>query len=173
MRLALIFQIGTRTQGSPLPGRKLMLEVVMKRTKWLVSLVAAAALFAVAGCSGDDEQKVTAEQVKKEAKEAVDTAVAYSAQKKDEFIAQVNQQYDSLMQQGNELMDKANEQAAAGKAQAKQVLADLQAKQEAVSEKMAAMRDAGGEAWEKAKPELEEALQNLQDAYNKAKAELE
>ena len=145
----------------------------MNRLIWLMVLLAAAALFALAGCSGDDEQKVTAEQVKKEAKEAVDTALAYSKQKKDEFMAQVNQQYDSLKQQSDELMQKAKEQAATGKEQAKQVLADLQEKQKAVSDKMAAMKDAGGEAWAKAKPELEKAMNNLQEAYNKAKAELQ
>ncbi|MCF8041487.1 MAG: hypothetical protein K9K65_07020 [Desulfarculaceae bacterium] len=145
----------------------------MKRMIWLTTLFAVAALFTVAGCSGDDEQKVTAEQVKKEAKEAVDTAMTYSKQKKDEFMAQVNQQYDSLKQQSDELMQKAKEQAAAGKEQAKQVLADLQAKQKAVSDKMVAMKEAGGEAWTKAKPELEKAMKNLQEAYNKAKAELQ
>ncbi|MBU4563568.1 MAG: hypothetical protein KMY53_16800 [Desulfarculus sp.] len=145
----------------------------MKRIIWLTTLLTAAAVFAMAGCSGNDEQKVTAEQVKKEAKEAVDTAVAYSKQKEDEFMAQVNQQYDSLKKQSDELMQKAKEQAAAGKEQAKQALADLQEKQQAVSDKMAAMKDKGGEAWAKAKPELEKALSNLQEAYNKAKAELQ
>lgn len=145
----------------------------MKRFIWLTTLLTVAALLALAGCSGDDEQKITAEQVKKEAKEAVDTAVAYSKQKKDEFMAQVNERYDSLTKQSDELMQKAKEQAAAGKEQAKQVLADLQEKQKAVQEQMVALKNKGGEAWAKAKPDLEKALNNLQEAYNKAKAELQ
>ena len=34
---------------------------------------------------------------------------------------------------------------------------------------MKAMQSSSGEAWEKAKVELEEALQNLKQAYQKAK----
>ena len=34
------------------------------------------------------------------------------------------------------------------------------------------MQSSSGKAWEKAKVELEEALQNLKQAYQKAKAEL-
>lgn len=145
----------------------------MRHMVWLTSLIAALALLALAGCSGDDEQKVTAEQVKKEAKEAVDTALAFSKQKQEVFLAKVDEQYQALQQQGDELMAKAKEQAAAGKAQAQQVLADLQTKQQAVRDKMAAMKQAGDQAWAQAKPELEAALANLQEAYNKAKAELQ
>lgn len=144
----------------------------MKRLVCLTAAILAAALLVLAGCSGDDEQKVTAEQVKKQAQEAVNTAVAYTKQQKDELMAKFNEQYDSLMKQGDELMAKAKEQAAAGQEKAKQVLADLQEKQKAVQEKMAAMKDAGAEAWAQAKPELEKALENLKEAYNKAVAEL-
>lgn len=144
----------------------------MKRT--LTALVALAALGALAltGCGSGDDQKVTAQQVKKEAKEAVNTAVAYSKQKQEEWFAQAQAQYQELEKETSQLMDKAKEKAAAGQDKAKDILADLQKWQAVAQEKLKAMQSASGEAWEKAKVELDEALQNLKQAYLKAKAEL-
>ena len=137
----------------------------------LVALVVLGAL-ALAGCGSGEDQKVTAQQVKKEAKEAVNTAVTYSKQKQDELIAQAQAQYQELEKETSQLMDKAKEKATAGQDKAKEVLADLQKQQAVVQEKLKAMQSASGKAWEKAKVELEEALQNLKQAYQKAKAEL-
>lgn len=137
----------------------------------LVALAVLGAL-ALAGCGSGDDQKVTAQQVKKEAKEAVNTAVTYSKQKQDELIAQAQAQYQELEKETSQLMEKAKEKATAGQDKAKEVLADLQKQQAVVQEKLKAMQSASGKAWEKAKVELEEALQNLKQAYQKAKAEL-
>ncbi|MCB2226195.1 MAG: hypothetical protein KQH53_05905 [Desulfarculaceae bacterium] len=144
----------------------------MKRTlAALITLIALGAL-ALAGCGDNGDKKVTAEQVKKEAKEAVNTAVAYSKQKQEELMAQAKAQYQELERETSQLMDKAKEKAAAGQDKAKEVLADLQKRQAVVQEKLKAMQSASGKAWEKAKVELDEALQNLKQAYQKAKAEL-
>ncbi|MCB2193297.1 MAG: hypothetical protein KQI62_17120, partial [Deltaproteobacteria bacterium] len=97
----------------------------------LVALAVLGAL-ALAGCGSGDDQKVTAQQVKKEAKEAVNTAVAYSKQKQDELIAQAQAQYQELEKETSQLMEKAKEKAAAGQDKAKEVLADLQKRQAVV-----------------------------------------
>ena len=142
----------------------------MKRT--LTALVALVSLggLALGGCGNGDDQTVTAQQVKKEAKEAMNTAVVYTKQKQEELFAQA--QYQEMEKETSQLMDKAKEKAAAGQDKAKEVLADLQKKQAVLQEKLKAMQSSSGKAWEKAKVELEEALQNLKQAYQKAKAEL-
>ena len=85
----------------------------------LVALVVLGAL-ALAGCGSGEDQKVTAQQVKKEAKEAVNTAVTYSKQKQDELIAQAQAQYQELEKETSQLMDKAKEKATAGQDKAKE-----------------------------------------------------
>ncbi|BEQ13861.1 hypothetical protein [Desulfoferula mesophila] len=144
----------------------------MKRT--LTALVALAALggLTLAGCGNGDDQKVTAQQVKKETKEAMNTAVAYTKQKQEELFAQAQAQYQELEKDTSQLMDNAKEKAAAGQDKVKDILADLQKKQAVAQEKLKAMQSSSGKAWEKAKVELDEALQNLKQAYQKAKAEL-
>ena len=134
--------------------------------------LAALGALALTGCGSGDDQKVTAQQVKKEAKEAVNTAVAYSKQKQEEWFAQAQAQYQELEKEISQLMDKAKERATAGQDKAKDILADLQKWQAVAQEKLKAMQSASGKAWEKAKVELEEALQNLKQAYQRAKAEL-
>ncbi|BEQ14173.1 hypothetical protein [Desulfoferula mesophila] len=144
----------------------------MKRALAALTALVALGVLALAGCGSDDDQKVTTQQVKKEAKEAVSTAVAYTKQKQEKLMAQAQAQYQELEKEASELMDKAKEKAAAGHDRAKEALADLQEKQEVVQEKLKVMQSSSGKAWEKAKVEFDEALQNLKQAYQKAKAEL-
>ena len=102
----------------------------MKMT--LAALVALAALGALAltGCGNGDDRKVTAQKVKKEAEEAVNTAVdLHQTEDKMSWLAQAEAQYQELEKETSQLMDKAKEMAAAGQDKAKEVLADLQKKQ--------------------------------------------
>ncbi|MCF8032965.1 MAG: hypothetical protein K9K66_12220 [Desulfarculaceae bacterium] len=127
---------------------------------------------ALAGCSNGDDQKMTAEKVKKEAKEAVDAAVTYTKQKHQEFMEKAKVQYQELQQETTQLMEQAQEEASQGQEKAKELMADIRAKQKVAEEKWQAFKDATADAYDKAKAELEEALKNLQEAYQKAKAEL-
>ena len=148
----------------------------MKKLLAMLVALALLAALALAGCGGDEDNKVTLDEVKKQAKEAVDAAVTYSKQKQEELMAKAKVQYQDLSQQSAELMAKAKQKAAQGsaqvQAQAQAALDDLQKQQAVVQEKMRALKESSGQAWEKAKVELEEALQNLKEAYAKAKAEL-
>ena len=145
---------------------------IMKMTLVVFLFVSIMGALSLAGCGDDGKKKVTAEQVKKESSEALDTAVAYTKQKQEELMAKAKAQYQELEKDTSELMGKAKEQAAAGQDKAKEVLADLQKQQAVVQERLKAMESSSGKAWEKAKVELEEALQNLKQAYQKAKEEL-
>lgn len=147
-------------------------KVKMKKTYLALFVLAVLVALSLAGCGDNGDKKVTAGQVKKESKEAVDTAIAYTKQKQDELMAKARAQYQDLEEKTSQLMDQAKEKVAAGQDKAGEALADVQKKQAVVQEKLEAVKTSSGQAWEKAKVELEEALENLKQAYQKAKDEL-
>ena len=106
--------------------------------------LAALGALALTGCGSGDDQKVTAQQVKKEAKEAVNTAVGYSKQKQEEWFAQAQALVPRVGEGDSQLMDKAKERATAGQDKAKDILADLQKWQAVAQEKLKAMQSASG-----------------------------
>jgi hypothetical protein len=48
-------------------------------------------------------------------------------------------------------------------------LQTLQAKEEAAQQKLKELKEAGADAWEKAKPDLEKAIENLKSAWESIK----
>ncbi len=144
----------------------------MKRIFIASMALAALAALALAGCGNGDDQKVTAEKVKKEAKQALDTAIAYGRQKQQEWLKQAEAQYQELKEQGDQLLEQAKQKAAQGQDKAQEALAQLAKQQEVVREKLKALQTASGKAWDKAKVELDQAMENLKQAYQKAKEEL-
>jgi hypothetical protein len=48
----------------------------------------------------------------------------------------------------------------------------LQAKQEAAKQKLKELKEAGADAWEKVKPDLEKAIDNLKSAWESIKKTL-
>ena len=137
----------------------------------LIALVVLGSL-ALAGCGNDEEKKVSADKVKKEAIKSINTAVSYTKQKQEELMASAKIEYQEIEKETSRLMDKAQEKASAGQEKAKEVMVDLEKKRDAVRGKLEAMQTSSGEVWLKAKVELEEALKSLKDACQKAMTEL-
>lgn len=150
----------------------------MRKALILGVVLTALAALALVGCGQGEEkeaggEKVSAEKVKQEAKEAVRAAVDYTDQQRLELQKKLNDQYGKLATKSDALLSQARAQATAGQEKARTALADLEAKLKAVQEKMKAFQNAGQNAWAKAKEELQQALDNLQQAYEKAKGELQ
>uniref|UniRef100_A0A7V6DPW6 Coiled coil domain-containing protein n=1 Tax=Desulfobacca acetoxidans TaxID=60893 RepID=A0A7V6DPW6_9BACT len=68
-----------------------------------------------------------------------------------------------------ELKAKAELAKAETKVELQKQIQSLQAKQEAVRTKLKELQGAGAAAWEKAKPELEQALEHLKNAWDNVK----
>lgn len=144
----------------------------MRRTLVALLVVSALAAFSLAGCGNSEEPKSTAKQVKPETKEAVGKAVPYTKQQQEEWMVKAKAEYQELLKQGSLLMNEAKPKVAAGQAKAKEALSYLEKQQTAAREKIDAAQASSGEAWEKAKVELQEALKNLKEAYQTTKAKL-
>jgi hypothetical protein len=64
---------------------------------------------------------------------------------------------------------KAEVAKADAKIEMQKHLQTLQAKQEAAQQKLKELKDAGADAWEKAKPGLESAMEGLKSAWESVK----
>jgi chromosome segregation ATPase len=138
----------------------------------LLLLIAGLVVVGLAGCEDDEvdvardaESPTTAEDVQREVGEAIGAAGEYFGEKKDEFLADSQDELDTLEARFAELKERGAE--AAG--QADEELADLRVE---VSEKLARakeelqdLKQAGGDAWDEALSDFRSAMEDLQEAY--------
>jgi chromosome segregation ATPase len=122
-----------------------------------------------AGCGGQEEQQaVTGEDVKKEAKEAVETTLAYTEAKKEEYQKKLNAQLDRYEQR----LDALQARAEAMTGEAKDALDDrlemLRQEKEALQQKADELETQSGRAWDDLKAGLDEAVENLDAAFEQA-----
>lgn len=126
---------------------------------------------AISGCNGDDD-KVTLDDVKKQASEAVDTAIEYTKQQHEKAMAKFDDQYKQMQGQIDEIMDQAKVKARQGQQQARQMIIELQQKQSVVAEKLKALQNAGEDSYKQAKQELAKAMADLSESMANASEEL-
>ena len=145
---------------------------MMIRSWWLLS---AAVLLNVSGCSEAPVEhtvrKVTAEDVRRDADKAVDTATSAAVQAKSDFemrfktsLAEMEVKIAKLHEKGVALKDDAsirwNEQ-----------MADLKAKQKVAREKLDDLRTSTGEAWGHMEKGAQSAWDDVQKAFEEAAKE--
>jgi TolA-binding protein len=125
-------------------------------------------LVAVMGCeqkSGDPApNKVTSEDARRDARQAVNTTAEYSQQTKDEFqksldarLKELDAEIAKLREKGRDLKDQA-------KADWDQKLADLDTKRDAARTKLAAIGHSSADAWK----DVQKGAQSAWDELNKA-----
>lgn len=129
--------------------------------------------FGLAFGSGDaDDKKVTAGDVKKETKEAAETAAQYGKQKQEEWSKDLAAKWAALQEEGQELYKKAQDKAAQGQEKYRQIAKNLAEKRDKAMEKLKAVHQASKDNIAQAKEELKQAVDQLKEAYKNAKAEL-
>jgi len=132
-------------------------------------------IFTLAAACGDNGD-TTAKDVKKDAAQAVDTAMKYSKEQKDKFVKEAGQHWDSLKANIEQLQQKVDEHMAEAGDKAslewKEIKEDLRMKQEKVNRSYDDLKNASGETYEAAKKKLEDALAELKAAYEKAASKL-
>jgi TolA-binding protein len=127
-----------------------------------------AGFIAVMGCQRNPADRapgrVTSEDVRRDAGQAVDTAVDFSHQAKEEFQRNLNAQLKNmgaeiakLREDGRELKDEA-------KVKWDQRLADLEMKRDAARAKLAEVSQSSAEAW----TDVQKGAQSAWDESNKA-----
>lgn len=141
----------------------------MSRFAWMWML---ASLLAVLGCeqtpADRTPEKVTSEDVRRDANQAAETAVEFSRQTKEEFqkkleaqLKQSDAEIARLREKGRELKDEA-------KANWERKTADLEAKRDAARAKLAEIRASSAEAWKDLQKGAQSAWDELDQAFRDA-----
>ena len=117
----------------------------MKRTALLIMLTAFFSLPLLLSCGDQKEAEkpktsVTYEDVKKEAKQAMETVKDYAQEKKEEYLRQIEAKLEELDKEMQELQAKAKSSATElkeeSKAEFNQSMETLSKKKQAVAEKL-------------------------------------
>jgi Skp family chaperone for outer membrane proteins len=128
-------------------------------------------LFFVFSCGESTETGVTSEDVKKETKEAYDTAVEYSKQQKEEILRKMQAKLDQYKQNIEKLKIKTELMSEGLKADFDRRVDELQEKQEAAEEKLSELKSSSGKAWSEIKEGLDQAMLDLDQAYVDARSQ--
>ena len=125
----------------------------------------------LAACGNQDqakepESKVTAQDVKKESKEALNTAVAYTEQKKEAYQKQIEAELKAYDQKLDKLKAGAMGLKDDAKAEYNQQIDMLEQKIKSASEKFNALKSASGEAWDDVKSGMDTAVDELRNTYD-------
>jgi len=123
------------------------------------------------------EKEVTSQDVKKEAKEAMETAKAYTLQQKEEYQKQIEAKLQALDREINELQTMAQSKATGlkeeSKAEFNQTIEELRNKKQAAAEQLDKLKSASGKAWEDIKAGVDSAMDDLSAAFDRARSHFE
>ena len=132
-------------------------------------------LLAVSGCepaTGDRAPgKVTSEDVRRDAGQAVSTAAEYSQQTKEEFQKKLDARLKELDAEVARLREKGNALKHQAKVDWDRKLAELETKRDAARAKMAEIRDSSAEAWKDVRKGAQSAWDELDKAFRDASRE--
>ncbi len=138
-------------------------------------VVMLAGFVAVIGCEQKTAhptlKKVTSEDVRRDAGQAVNTGAAFSQQTKEEFqknldarLKELDGEIAKLREKGRDLKDQA-------KANWDQKMADLETKRDAARAKLAEVGHASAEAWKDVQKKAQSAWDELDKAFHDASRE--
>jgi uncharacterized protein YicC (UPF0701 family) len=127
----------------------------------------------LSGCKKQDSEPsggADANQVKQELTEAAQTAGAYLSKEKDALVEQANETYNQLKSDTEQLIADMKE---SGKENYRQLSSDLDGKLNAAQKKLGELKEAGSDTLQKSSDAFKTAVSELEDAYQKTKAEFE
>ena len=121
------------------------------------------------GCGGQEEQQaVTGEDVQEEAKEAVETAGAYAEAKKEEYQKKLDAQLEQYQQKIDALQAQGRVMTQDAKDTLNEKLETLRDKKEALQQRAVELESKSGKAWEDLKAGIDESMEDLNNALEKA-----
>ena len=116
-------------------------------------------------------EKITSEDVRRDAGQAVNTAIDFSKQSKDEFQKKLEARLTDLDAEIAKLREKGRDLKDQAKVDWDQKLADLETKREAARVKLAEVGDSSAEAWKDVKQGAQSAWDDLEKAFQDASNE--
>ena len=143
----------------------------MVRSFWMLLL----GLLVTTGCEQKPSKpvpgEVSADDVKREAGEAVQTAAEYSQQAKEDFVKSLNARLTELDAEIANLREKGRDLKDEAKADWDQKLADLETKREAARVKLDEVGNSTAEAWKDVQQGAKSAWDELDKAVRDAAGE--
>ena len=119
------------------------------------------------------DEEISMDDVKREAREALDTAGELAAQKRQEYQERLSRQLSKLdeeMQQASEDLDEAGD---AVKEQYSATMAELNDRMERARARAEELQDKSGEAWQDMREGLDRAVQEMEAALQEAREAFE
>ncbi len=120
------------------------------------------------GCSQQSDTGVTSKDVRKEAKEALETTAAYTQQQMEEFQKQVQAELAKYDERIDELQAKAAMLKEEVKAKFDEQIKNLREKRQVVQSKLEQLQASSGKAWEDLKTGMDAAMEDLEKSYQDA-----
>jgi Skp family chaperone for outer membrane proteins len=144
----------------------------MSRFVWMLML---AGLFASSGCEQKPADrtpgKVTSEDVRRDAGQAVKTADEYSQQTKEEFQKNLDARLNELDAKVAKLREKRSDLKDEAKANWDRKMAELETKRDAARAKLAEVGQSSAEAWKDVQQGAQSAWDELDKAFRDASQE--
>ena len=140
---------------------------------WCVLLLAG--LVAVVGCERKPADrtngKVTSEDVRRDAGQAVNTAVEFSQQAKEEFQRKLDARLKNVDAEIAKLHEKGRDLKGDAKVKWDQKLADLETKRDAARTKLGEIGQSSAEAWKDVQKGAQSAWDEMDKAFRDASQE--
>jgi TolA-binding protein len=141
----------------------------MKTWTGFILVIAVAALFLSSGCA--EKEETTAGDVKREAKEAVDTAKKYTDEQRAKYVSEMKDKLESYDKDIEDLENQAREIKDETRVEMEQRVQDLRKKRDAMARSLEEMSSASGDAWAELKKGMDKAMDEISEAYGDAAAE--
>ena len=144
----------------------------MSRLVWMLML---AGSVAVVGCERKPADrtpgKVTSEDVRRDAGQAVNTAVEFSQQAKEDFQKNLNARLKNMDAEIAKLREKGRDRKDEAKVKWDQKLADLKTKRDVARAKLAEVAQSSAAAWKDVQQGAQSAWDELDKAFQDASHE--
>jgi TolA-binding protein len=122
---------------------------------------------------GKQSQAVSAEDLRKETREAYETAKGYSAAQMEDFQKEISKEVESYDRKIAKLKSRVERMQGDAKKEMQEKIRDLEEKRAQAADRLKQLKEAGGEAWSEMKTGMDRALDALQEAYDRAVSEFE
>jgi uncharacterized phage infection (PIP) family protein YhgE len=135
-------------------------------------LIMAILLALCLGCGKEEPKKtVTPGDVKQKAGEAAKTAKEYLAQQQEKYLKEAQEKLNNLNKQISDLRQQAEKQTGEMQQKLNDQADSLQKQMDDAKAKLAALKDASGDAWKKLKSGVDSAMTEMEKAYKQAETE--
>lgn len=138
--------------------------------RWRLMLLALMVAAPDTGAQAASGPAVTEEDLKKESREALETARQYTAQQKEAFHRRMQGELDEMERKIEGLKREAERASETARREAEKHIRELERETARAETRLKELEAAGGEAWEELKSGLNAALKDLQRSYDRARS---